>query len=624
LRSNFWRTHVKSFSDNLLAVKFLTLFGTGTLPDAVQRGGQAVRLSLVGKAETAFRMSLKHKKQEKHIMKVIVIGGVAAGPKAASKIIRNNPEAEVTIIEKGEFLSYAGCGLPYYISGVVKEQKELMATPVGTVRDSVFFQHVKNVKVLNHTEATAIDKIKKTVTVRFEDGTTDQLSYDKLVLAVGAIPVKPNLPGIELHNIFTLHGVEDAEGIKSLLEENKAKDAVIIGGGLIGVEMAEALSQRGCRVSIIEMQDQILPMFDSEMAALMEKYFEEKGIKILTGTKVLGFEGRDKVQRIMTDYDAVSTDMVIMSVGVKPNIALAKACGLEIGPTGAIQVNEKMQTSGLDIYAAGDCVEIKNLVTGKPGFIPLGSTANKHGRVVANNICGIKDSFPGVLGSTICKFFDFNIAKTGLSEKEAKDAGFDAVICLSPSPDRAHFMPDAKLLYLKLVADKKTRKLLGAQAAGPGNGDKRVDTAAAAISAGMTVDDVANLDLCYAPPYAPAMDNLIVAANILRNKLDGLMTGIKPEEAKAKVDAGEDCILLDVRSPKEVELMKIDPSINIPLGKLRSEINKLEKYKKREIIVFCKISLRGYEAALILKSEGYENVKVMDGGILMWPYTGRH
>jgi NADPH-dependent 2,4-dienoyl-CoA reductase/sulfur reductase-like enzyme/rhodanese-related sulfurtransferase len=558
-------------------------------------------------------------------MKAVVIGGVAAGPKAASKIIRNDPKAEVKIIEKGEFLSYAGCGLPYYISGVVKEQKELMATPVGTVRDSVFFQKVKHVNVLNHTEALSIDRKNKTVKIKQNNGKEEELQYDKLVLATGASPVWPQLPGMSLKNIFTLHGVEDAEGIKGMLSEGRALDAVIIGGGLIGVEMAEALSECGCRVSILEMQNQILPMFDSEIAALLEKRFEEKGIKILTGTKVMGFDGKEKVHKVMTDREPVNADMVIMSVGVRPNVSLGVACGLETGKTGAMKVNEKLQTSDPDIYAVGDCAETVNLVTGSPAFVPLGSTANKHGRVAANNICGMKDEFHGVLGSTICKFFDFTAAKTGLSEKEAKAAGFETEICLAPAPDKAHFMPEAKLLYLKLIADKKTRKLLGAQAAGPGVCDKRIDTAATALTAGMTIDEVANLDLCYAPPYAPAMDNLIVAANILRNKLDGFMTGIRPEDVKRKIASSENSVLLlDVRSPGEVEQMKIDPSMNIPLGKLRSEISKLEPCRDWEIIVFCKISLRGYEAALILKSEGFENVKVMDGGILMWPYAGRH
>jgi len=553
-------------------------------------------------------------------MKIVIIGGVAAGPKVASKIIRNCPEAEVTIVEKGEFLSYAGCGLPYYISGVVESQKELMATPVGTVRDSVFFQNVKNVKVLNYTEATEIDRKSKKVTIKLQDGSEDCVDYDKLVLATGATPVYPPIPGINLKNIYTLHGVDDAEGIKAQLSDCKAMDAVIVGGGLIGVEMAEALTERGCRVSIVEMLPRILPMLDPEMAILAEKHFEAKGVKILTATKVLGFQGKLDVQQVITDQAIINAGMVILAVGVKPNVVLASSAGLEIGSTGAIQVNPQMQTSDPEIYAAGDCVECVNRITGKPCFIPLGSTANKQGRVAANSICGMDDSFPGVVGSSVCKVFDFSVARTGLSEQDAKDNGFDVVICLAPAPDKAHFMPTMKPLLLKLIADRKTRRLLGAQATGMGVADKRIDVAATAISAGMTVDEVANLDLCYAPPYAPAMDNLITAVNILRNKMDGLLEGITAAEVKAKMDKDDNFVFLDVRTGAELNQMRIDPCLHIPLGKLRSSLEQLEKYKYSEIIAFCKISLRGYEAALILKSAGFENVKVMDGGILMWPY----
>ncbi len=551
-------------------------------------------------------------------LRVVVVGGVAAGPKTASKIIRNVPDAEVTVVEKGEFLSYAGCGFPYYISGLVKEQKELMATPAGIVRDAAFFEKVKNIRVINHCEVAGIDRAKKTVFVKCGCGEERVLDYDKLVLATGASPLRPPLPGIALRNIFTLHGVEDAEGIKSVLARGKATDAVIVGGGLIGIEMAEALILRGCRVTIVEMMDHILSMFDPEMASLVEKYAESKGIRILGGTKVLGFEGSEDVAKVLTDHETLRADMVIMSVGVRPNVSLAKSCGLELGRTGAIKVNSQMQSSDPDIYAVGDCAETVNLVSGKACFVPLGSTANKHGRVAANSISGIRDEFNGVLGSTICKLFEFTAAKTGLSEREAEKEGFDPVICLSPSLDRAHFMPCAKLLYLKLVADKSTRRLLGVQAVGPGDCDKRVDTAVAAISAKMSVDDVGNLDLCYAPPYAPAMDNLIVAANILRNKLDGLMSGIKPEEVKAKLARRENCLLLDVRTPDEFEQGKIEPCMHVPLGKLRSSLSVLDAYKNTEIIVFCKISLRGYEAARILGEAGFRDVKVMDGGVLMW------
>ena len=553
-------------------------------------------------------------------MKVVIVGGVAAGPKTASKINRLCPDAEVTIIEKGEFLSYAGCGLPYYISGVVKEQKELMATPVGTVRDSVFFQKVKNVKVLNQTEATAINRQNKTVTIRKSDGSEKQLEYDKLVLATGANAVKPPIPGLEMKNIFSLKGVEDAEAIKAKLSEHSAPNVVIVGGGLIEVEVAEAFVETGCRVTMVEFLPNILPILDPEMAILVEKYFNSKGVKIMTGTKVTGFGGdNNTVNKVITNNGDIAVDMVVMAIGASPSTKLAVDCGLEIGPTRAIKVNAQMQTNDPDIFAVGDCAEKMNIITNEPCYIPLGSTANKEGRVAANAICGIDDQFPGVLGSTVCKIFDFSVARTGLGTQQAIDAGYDVVTCLAPAPDKAHFMPNAKPLMLKLIADRKTGKLLGAQGIGMGVADKRIDVAATAISAGMTVNQLANLDLSYAPPYAPAVDNILTAANIIRNKIAGFMEGITTKEVKAMFDAGEDFTFLDVRSPGEIEQMRIEGSLSIPLGALRTSLDKVDKTKP--VVAFCKISLRGYEAALILKQNGYKNVKVMDGGILMWPYN---
>ncbi len=551
-------------------------------------------------------------------MKVIVIGGVAAGPKAASRINRLCDNAEVTIIEKGEFLSYAGCGLPYYISGVVKTQDELRATPVGTVRDSVFFQKVKNVRVLNHTEATAIDKEVKKVTVRKEDGSIEELEYDELILATGAKPVVPPIPGINLKNIYGLKGIEDAEAIKATLAEKKALDAVIVGGGLIGVEVAEAFVEMGCRVTIVEALPHILTILDDDMIVPVEKHFEAKGVKVKTGVKVTEFKGDDVVKTVVTDDGDIPADMVIMAVGVRPEVTLAKDAGLDIGETGAIKVSDLMKTSDDHIYAVGDCAEKKNLITEKACYVPLGSTANKEGRVAANAICGIEDKMPGVIGSAICKVFDFTVARTGLSEKEARDCGYDVITTLAPAPDKAHFMPTAKPLLLKLISDKKTGKLLGAQGTGMGDAAKRMDVAATAITSGMTVDQLANLDLCYAPPYSPAMDNIHNAANILRNKISGHMEGITPREVKDMIDKGIDFTFLDARSPGEVEQMSIDNTINIPLGAVRGRLDELDKNKP--VIAFCKISLRGYEAALILKKAGFKDVKVMDGGILMWPY----
>ncbi|MFC1737143.1 FAD-dependent oxidoreductase [Candidatus Hydrogenedentota bacterium] len=551
--------------------------------------------------------------------RVVVIGGVAAGPKVASKVVRLDPEAEVTIIEKGEFLSYAGCGLPYYVSGVVKEQKELMSTPVGVVRDSVFFQKVKNVHVLNHTEATEVDQKGKRVRVRnHENDDETWVEYDKLMLATGARPVIPPIPGVGLDNVFTLHGVQDAEGIKSVLAEGKAHDVVIVGGGLIGVEITEALVDKGCRVTVVEMLPQILTMLDWEIAKLVEHHMESHGVKVLTETTVTKIEGDSHVTGVVTDKGPIAADMVIMSVGVRPNVDLARTAGLELGETGAIKVNEHMQTSDPDIYAGGDCVESVNLLTGKPCYVPLGSTANKHGRVAAINICDGDDTFPGVLGSSVCKVFDFCVARTGLTESAARDDGYDVETVSSPAPDKAHFMPTAKPLMLKLIVDRKTRRLLGAQATGPGEGAKRMDVAAMAIMAGFTVDQLSKADLVYAPPYSPAMDNIITASDVARNKLDGHMAGISSEEVHNMQESGRDFVFLDVRSPAEWDEVRLPGAINIPLGALRSRCAELDKDKK--VVTFCKISLRGYEAALILKAAGFEKVRVMDGGIVMWPY----
>ncbi|MFA6378240.1 MAG: FAD-dependent oxidoreductase [Candidatus Omnitrophota bacterium] len=551
--------------------------------------------------------------------KIVIIGGVAAGPKTGSRISRLCPDAEITLIEKGKFLSYAGCGLPYYVSGVVQDQKDLMCTAIGAVRDPVFFHDVKNVKVLNQTEATSVDiKAKKVYIQNVQTHHADEVCYDTLVFATGASSIVPVIEGVNLKNVFTLQTIEDAEKIRSILKEGKAQDVVIVGGGLIGVEITEALTERGARVTIVERLAQILPMLDRDLAYHVTKHMESKGVKIKTQTIVQRIEGAESVEAVVTDQGKISCDFVILAVGVRPNTELAKKIGLTTGRTGGIVVNDRMQTSDPDIFAVGDCVESFHLVTGKPCFIPLGSTANKQGRVAANNICGIEDVFPGVLGSTICKVFDFSVGRTGLGQAQAQEAGFDVVTLFNPAPDKAHFYPNAKPMFMKLIADRQSRRLLGLQAVGPGILDKRIDIAATAITAKMTVDQVANLDLCYAPPYAPAMDNILTSANIARNQIDGLYQSISPEEVKEKIDRKENVLLLDVRSPEEYDEVNIEGSVLIPLGQLRRRLKEIPSDK--EIITFCKISLRGYEAALILQSAGFRNVKVMDGGILMWPF----
>lgn len=557
-------------------------------------------------------------------MKVVIIGGVAAGPKAASKIIRMQPDTDVTIIEKGVLLSYAGCGLPYYISGEIKEQKELMETAAGVVRDAAFFLNVKNFKVKNSTEALEIDRPGKRVRIKaLATGAESWLHYDKVVIATGATPVIPPIPGVDKKNVFTLHGVHDAEGIKALLAENRAKDVVIVGGGLIGIEATEALATHGCRVTIVEMLPQILNMLDWDIACLVEKYMESKGVRVMTNTRALALESRegspDRTAFVQTDKGNLPADMVILAIGVRPNTTLAKQAGLAIGDkTGAIQVDDHMRTSDPDIYAAGDCVECMDRMTGQPCYVPLGSTANKQGRAVAVNICGGNEVFPGVVGSSICKIFDYCAARTGMTERTARALGYDLITAMVPGSDRAHYMPEAKTLLMKIIADKKTGKLLGVQVTGPGEGAKRIDVAATAISAGMTLDQLAQLDLSYAPPYASAMDNLITAANVARNKRDGFMVGISAELVQKKIVNGEDFVFLDVRSPQEYAQTHLPKSTLIPLGALRKRLAEIPRDK--EIITYCAISLRGYEASLILRAAGFKDVKVLDGGMAMWPY----
>lgn len=551
--------------------------------------------------------------------KIVVIGAVAAGPKTAARIKRLNPKAEVKIFEQGSFISYSGCGLPYYIEEVVKHQKELMQTPAGTVRNEAFFKKVKDIDVATNVRAIKINTEQKTVTVKnLSDDTTFDEPYDKLMIATGASPIVPPFMKGDFKNTFTVSTIEDAEKIKDILPS--IKKAVIIGGGLIGIEIAESLTHKGIAVTIVEKLPNILSFLDDDVAMLVEKYLKSEGITLLTDTTVnsLSADDNETVSKVVTDQGEIETDLVILSIGVNPNSELAKDAGLKITDRGAIYVNDKMQTSNENIYAAGDCAIKYNIITGKEQYVPLGSTANKEGRVAANNICGIDDSFKGILGTSICKAFNYTIASTGLSEKHALLLNYDIMTIYAPAPDKLHYYPTMKPIFMKLVFDKKNETLIGAQIIGPGDVDKRIDVLSTAISAKMTADDIAGLDLAYAPPYSGAIDNTLTAANIARNKLKGLYNGISAKEVKAKIDAGVDFLFLDVRSKPEYEMMHIANTTLMPLGTVRDNINNLPKDK--EIIIFCKISLRGYEAARILKGEGFDNIKVMEGGILMWPY----
>lgn len=550
--------------------------------------------------------------------RIVVIGANAAGAKAAARAKRVNPHAEVLLVDRGEFISYGACGIPYFVGDTVGELRELMSTPVGVVRNADFFRQVKGVEVATGTEAVAIDRRHKSVTLFYRaSGESRTVSYHRLVLATGASPTIPPLDNLGCPNILSVKTLEDATLLKEKAVAGRA--ACIVGGGLIGLEMAEALKQRGMEVTLVEMRDQILPgVIDRELARFVQNRITANGVTVKTGCRVVGFDGNKRVERVITTAGEAAADLVVLAPGVAPNVTLAEEAGLELGPTGAIAVNERLQTSDPDIFACGDCAETRHLLTGRPVYLPLGSTANKQGRVAGTNAAGGSSTFDGVLGTTIVRVFDCNVGRTGLTETEAREAGFDVETVLAPAPDRAHFFPGARPIALKLVADRATGRILGLQAVGSGGVDKRIDVAATAITFGATADHLAQLDLAYAPPFASAMDNLIVAADILRNKLAGSARGISPEEVRAKLTAGADIVLLDVRSPAEHAEVRIGGSTLLPLGALRKRLDELPR--DREIITFCKVSLRGYEAQKILNAAGFDNVRFMDGGILTWPY----
>ena len=555
--------------------------------------------------------------------KIVVIGGVACGPKAACRAKRLDPSLEVVIVEKGEEISYGACGLPFYLEGEVPDVKDLTTTPVGVVRDVNFFKAVKGVDVLLNTEAISIDRKKKEVLVKnVKDGGEQTLSYDKLVLATGSSPVRPPIPGIDLEGIHCLKTLNDGVKLKKAMEEAPGKNAVIVGAGLIGMECLEPLLNAGFKVHVVEKLPFVLPaLLDEEMAVPLMKHITSKGVTLHLNDGVSSFEGNGRVQKVKTEKTEIDAELVLLAIGFRPNTTLAQDAGIETGPMG-IRVDAHMRTSDPDIYAGGDCVESYNIVTGKPMYAPMGSTANKHGRIIGNNLAGWNSTFSGVCGTGVCNILGFNVARTGLTERDARKEGMEVLTSLCPAPDKPHYMKDAKLIHLKMVAEKYSGRLLGVQILGPGEVLSRIDTAAAILKAGGTVDDCFETDMAYAPPFSPALDNLIVAANVIQNKRDGLVRSYAPAEVKEKLDRGDDFIFLDVRTPKELEQMRLpyENVVHIPLGMVRKKASELPRDK--EIICLCKISLRGYEAARMLEAEGFDPGKIwlLDGGLVAWPY----
>lgn len=556
--------------------------------------------------------------------KIVVIGGSAAGAKAAAKARRLDEFADITIIQKAPDLSMAACGYPYYIGGVFNDRSQLLCTPAGVVRDPTFFQKAKRITALVETEVTVIDRAAKQVRCRhLASGEERTLSYDTLIVATGARANMPPIAGIGLAGVTTLLTMADTDALRAVRDAGQVKQAVVIGGGLIGVEACEALQSSGIQVTVVEAFDQVLPFLDVELARLVENHMRAKGARVLTGIGIkecVGEQGRLTGVRL-ADGTELACGLAVVAAGVRPNSELARAAGLAIGGFGGITVNPFMQTSDPDIYAAGDCVEIASRVGLGTVFAPMGDLANLEGRVAGENVvCGNTVTFPGTYHTGICKVFDFAAGSTGLSEKAARRLGLEGfTTVVNASPDKPGFM-GAKILISKLLVDRD-RRILGYQCVGLGDVSRQIATAAMAIQGKLTVEDVVNADLPYAPPFSPAIDHFITAAHLMQNKLKGRMTGIGVGEVWERIQAGEQPFFLDGRNPNEYEEMHLGIGETlIPLGALRARLAELPADKNAEIICFCKISLRGYEAECILRAHGYTNVKVMEGGIMAWPY----
>ncbi len=563
--------------------------------------------------------------------KIVVIGGSAAGPKTAAKARRLDEHAEIILLQKDKDLSMASCGYPYYVGGVFDNRNELISTPTGVVRDPKFFLNAKGIDARTETEVVAIDAQEHKVQCKnLQTGVIDTIDYEKLVICTGASPIIPPIPGTDLEGITTLQSMKDADFLRKVRDEKTIKKAVVIGGGLIGIETCEALELAGIEITVVELAPQLLTFLDWELAKIVENHVRAKGSNVITGNGVAAFLGENGTLTgvKLANGTELPCELAVVAIGVKPNSALAKEAGLEIGETAGIVVNEFMQTSEPDIYAAGDCVETNHLITKKKVHAPMGDLANLQGRAAGENvIMGNTAVFPGVLQTGICKVFDFSAGSTGLSEETAKKLGYDTFeTVINASPDKPGFM-GADLLISKMLADKETGKVLGVQCVGPGDVSKQIATAAMALKGGFTVDDLINLDMPYAPPFSLAIDHFIATAHLMQNKLKGRLNGISPvavhEQLECQACAVKEAapFFLDVRGPDEFEVMRLGIGETlIPLGVLRQRLNELPEDKETEIICYCKISLRGYEASLILQANGWNNVKVMEGGIMGWPY----
>lgn len=532
-------------------------------------------------------------------MKVVIIGGVAGGATAAARIRRLDEQAEIVVFERSGFVSYANCGLPYYIGGTIEDESDL------TLQTPESFWKRFRVRMKVHHEVTEIHPEEKTVTVKdLDSGTVFTEAYDKLLLSPGAKPIKPGLDGIESSRIFTLRTVEDTLKIKNYLTTYRPKSAVVVGGGFIGIEVAENLKESGVDVTLVEASDQLMAPFDRDMASFIHAQVRKNGVHLMLGHTVEGFADTDQGIAVrLKSSGTISADIVVMAIGVTPETALAKAAGLAVGIRGSIVVNNRMETSVPDIYAVGDAVQIKNFVTNTDTLISLAVPANKQGRIAADNICGGDSHYTGGQGSSIIKIFDMTAAATGINEKTAKALGIDTdKVILSPM-NHAGYYPGGELMTMKVLFEKETYRILGAQIIGFQGVDKRIDVLATAIRARMKAHQLIDLDLAYAPPYSSAKDPVNMAGYIVENIKNGVVKQWYYEDVE-KLPRDGSVTLLDVRTPAEYARGHVEGFVNIPVDELREHIDELEKTKP--VYVICQSGLRSYIACRILTGNGFD------------------
>jgi NADPH-dependent 2,4-dienoyl-CoA reductase/sulfur reductase-like enzyme/rhodanese-related sulfurtransferase len=560
--------------------------------------------------------------------KVVIIGAVALGPKVACRLRRLDPEIEITLIDRDNLISYGGCGIPYYVGGDINDIEDLYKTSSHALRDQAFFLDCKGIKVLIRVEATEIQRQEKRVKVCHRDtGEVQFLPYDKLVIATGAQAIRPPFPGANLDRVFTVSDLHDAETIKGLMTGGKVGKAVVIGAGAIGLEISEALTDLwGIETTLIEMEDQVLPtLLGKCIARVTAKELERKGVELLLEEKVLEISKNPSNEQLLvkTSRKSIKADIVVLSAGVRPNTILAREAGLSVGRSGGISVDRRMRTSDPDIYAGGDCVELRNLISGENMLMALGSLANRQGRIIATNISGGQSHFSGTVGTFCVKVFDLGISKAGLTYRQAKETGFDPVYAVVSQADHAHFYPNAELIYISLLADRKSRKILGIEAAGK-NGDAvkaRVDTIAVLLKHGLDVDEVCSLETGYAPPFASAMDVINNAGNALDNVLAGSNRPIDAADFLFEF-RHKDIRVLDIRGEKEAAPFKEKYGsrwFNVPQDQLRKRVGEIPK--NEQFFLLCDTGPRSYEAQVFLSSQGITNTQNIQGGFAMIKVT---